>query len=193
MTETAHEGPNSGGTDVVTILTEDHREMLELLDRAETTLDAEERRDLTDSAIAEVMRHSVAEEMFVYPEMEKHLPGGTEAVEHDKKEHDEIVQVMKQLEGVEASSAEFTTLVKKLKDLLRHHANDEESEQFPALRTHLGQDTLVEVGTKVQAAKKLAPTRPHPSAPHSELFHKTVGPGVGMVDRLRDALTGRST
>ncbi|BDB62296.1 MULTISPECIES: hemerythrin domain-containing protein [unclassified Rhodococcus (in: high G+C Gram-positive bacteria)] len=193
MTETTHEGPNSGDTDVVTILTEDHREMLELLGRAETTLDAEERRDLTDSAIAEVMRHSVAEEMFVYPEMEKHLPGGTEAVEHDKKEHDEIVQVMKQLEGADASSAEFTTLVKKLQDLLRHHADDEESEQFPELRAHLGQETLVEVGTKVQAAKKLAPTRPHPSAPHSELFHKTVGPGVGMVDRLRDALTGRST
>ncbi len=31
MTETAYEGPNSGGTDVVTILAEDHREMLELL------------------------------------------------------------------------------------------------------------------------------------------------------------------
>ncbi|MCR8691740.1 hemerythrin domain-containing protein [Rhodococcus rhodochrous] len=188
MTETAHEG-----TDVVTILTDDHREMLELLSRAETTLDADERRDLTDAVIAEVMRHSVAEEMFVYPEMEKHLPGGTEAVEHDKEEHDEIVQVMKQLEGADASSAEFTTLVKKLEDLLRHHANDEESEQFPALRTHLGHDSLVEMGTKVQAAKKLAPTRPHPSAPHSELFHKTVGPGVGMVDRLRDALTGRNT
>ncbi|UZF44405.1 hemerythrin domain-containing protein [Rhodococcus rhodochrous] len=179
--------------DVVTILTEDHREMLELLGRAETTLDAEERRDLTDSVIAEVMRHSVAEEMFVYPEMEKHLPGGTEAVEHDKKEHDEIVQVMKQLEGADASSAEFTTLVKKLQELLKHHADDEEPDQFPALRAHLGHDTLVEVGTKVQAAKKLAPTWPHPSAPHSELFHKTVGPGVGMVDRLRDALTGRNT
>ncbi|MCU1564171.1 MAG: cation-binding protein, partial [Arthrobacter sp.] len=36
-------------------------------------------------------------------------------------------------------------------------------------------------------------TRPHPHAPHSELFHKTVGPGVGMIDRLRDKLTGRHT
>ncbi|MEU5842257.1 hemerythrin domain-containing protein [Rhodococcus sp. NPDC047139] len=181
------------GVDVVTILTDDHREMLELVGRAQTTLDAGERRDLTDAAIAEVMRHSVAEEMFVYPEMEKHLPGGTEAVDHDKEEHGSIVQVMKQLESADASSAEFTTLLGKFEDLLRHHANDEESEQFPALRTHLEQDTLVEVGDKVQAAKKLAPTRPHPSAPHSELFHKTIGPGVGMVDRLRDALTGRHT
>jgi hypothetical protein len=46
---------------------------------------------------------------------------------------------------------------------------------------------------KVETAKKLAPTRPHPSAPNAELFHKLVGPGVGLVDRLRDKLTGRAT
>jgi hypothetical protein len=40
----------------------------------------------------------------------------------------------------------------------------------------------------VQSAKKLAPTRPHPDAPNSELFHKLAGPGVGLVDRLRDRI-----
>jgi hypothetical protein len=29
-------------------------------------------------------------------------------------------------------------------------------------------------------------------APNAELFHKMVGPGVGLVDRLRDKLTGRN-
>jgi hypothetical protein len=53
-------------------------------------------------------------------------------------------------------------------------------------------EQLVEMAGKVEKAKKVAPTRPHPAAPHSELFHKIVGPGVGMVDRLRDKLTGRS-
>lgn len=41
--------------------------------------------------------------------------------------------------------------------------------------------------------KRVAPTRPHPNAPHLELFHKSVGPGIGMVDRLRDKLTGRES
>ncbi len=76
---------------------------------------------------------------------------------------------------------------------MRHHADHEEQEQFPMLRAHIPHETLVDMGDKVQTAKKLAPTRPHPSAPHSELFHKTIGPGVGMVDRLRDLLTGRKT
>jgi hypothetical protein len=52
---------------------------------------------------------------------------------------------------------------------------------------------MVALADKVQTAKQAAPTRPHPSSPNSELFHKSVGPGVGMLDRLRDKLTGRST
>ena len=55
----------------------------------------------------------------------------------------------------------------------------------------LTREQLGEIGTKVELAKEAAPTRPHPSAPHSELFHKRLGPGVGLVDRLRDKLTGR--
>jgi hypothetical protein len=39
----------------------------------------------------------------------------------------------------------------------------------------------------------IAPTRPHPSAPHSELFHNTVGTGAAFVDRVKEALTGHMT
>ena len=76
---------------------------------------------------------------------------------------------------------------------MRHHAHDEEADQFSRLRAHVSHDDLVALGAKVELAKTLAPTRPHPSAPHSELFHKTVGLGVGLIDRLRDKLTGRHT
>ena len=180
-------------SDVTTILTTDHREMLELLAQIHETTDSEQRRDLADAATAEIMRHSVAEEMHVYPAMEEHLPDGAKEVEHDKQEHDELVQVMKKLENAEASSQEFLDLVGELEKLLEHHANDEENDQFPKLRAHLSQEQLNEMGEKVEMAKKMAPTRPRPSAPHSELFHKTVGPGIGMVDRLRDKLMGRDT
>lgn len=186
---------SSGGTstDVVDILTTDHQEMVALIGQIESTSDPSRRRDLADTVIAEVMRHAVAEEMFVYPAVEEHVPNGTKEVEHDKKEHDEIVRLMKQVEDVDAADPAFMELVRELEAKLRHHAKDEESEQFPQLRAHIPAEKLVDLGEKVQNAKKLAPTRPHPHAPHSELFHKTVGPGVGMVDRLRDKLTGRHT
>ena len=151
------------------------------------------RRELADTLIAEIMRHAVAEEMFVYPAIKKHVPNGAAEVEHDKEEHQEIVLAMKQMEDVEASDPRFMEGVVRLRDLLIEHAGSEEGEQFPKLRAHIPREELLEMGGKVEAAKALAPTRPHPSAPHSALFHKLVGPGVGFVDRLRDRLEGRHT
>ncbi|MDW5375335.1 hemerythrin domain-containing protein [Halomonas sp. HP20-15] len=181
------------GADVTEILTTDHREMMDLIGQIEGTTDSVQRRDLADTLIAEVMRHSVAEEMYVYPVMEKQLPNGADEADHDRQEHDEIVQVMKQIEDANATDPAFMERIGELKKLLDHHADDEESDQFPKLRSHLSASDLIDMGNKVQNAKSLAPTRPHPSAPHSELFHKSVGPGVGMIDRLRDKLTGRQT
>ena len=190
MSETAN---TAKGEDVVDVLTADHRLMLDRLAEIRNTSEPSERRDLADAVIAEVMRHSVAEEMIVYPAIEEHVPNGKEEVEHDKQEHDEIVAVMKQIEDVDASGPVFMDRIGELEAQLRHHAHDEEADQFPMLRAHIPADRLVDMADKVQNAMKLAPTRPHPNAPHSELFHKTVGPGVGMVDRLRDKLSGRYT
>ena len=181
------------GPDVVDELTADHREATALLDQIPTTADREARRDMADTVITELVRHSVAEEMYVYPAMKDHLPDGEQAVEHDTQEHKELERIMKELEGADSGDAGFLGLVDRLETVLRDHVRDEETEQFPALRAHLPAERLVELKGKVETAKKVAPTRPHPAAPNAELFHKTVGAGVGLVDRLRDKLTGRST
>jgi hemerythrin superfamily protein len=179
--------------DVVDLLTTDHHEVLDLLQQIKVTTDTEERRDLADTVISELVRHSVAEEMYVYPAMRKHLPDGDAAVDHDIEEHKELEKTMKKLESVDAQSAEFDQLLAQLETILRDHVTDEESEQFPRLRAQVPREELVEIGQKVETAKKLAPTRPHPMAPNNQLFHKLVGPGVGLVDRLRDKLTNRAT
>jgi hemerythrin superfamily protein/ribosome-associated toxin RatA of RatAB toxin-antitoxin module len=181
------------GEDVVDILTTDHREVTDLLLQIRTATDAATRRDLADTMISELVRHAVAEEMYVYPAMKEHLADGEDAVAHDTEEHKELERTMKELEAVEATDPRFDSLLTQLETTLADHVSDEESDQFPKLRAAIPQAQLVELGQKVQAAKKLAPTRPHPAAPNAELFHKLVGPGVGLVDRLRDRLTGRST
>jgi hemerythrin superfamily protein len=182
---------STGDQDVVDILTTDHHEVLDLVDRIPAA-DPGQRRDMADTVIAELMRHSVAEEMYVYPAMRDHLPEGEEKVRHDIEEHQQLEELMKELEGVDAADPRFLEVLGRLVQVLRDHVSDEETEHFPELRAQLSAGDLAEMGRKVEAAKKAAPTRPHPAAPHSELFHKLVGPGVGMVDRLRDKLTGRS-
>ena len=179
--------------DVVDVLSTDHTEAKALIAEIRSTTDAEQRRDLADTLISELVRHSVAEEMFVYPAMQKHLADGAEAVEHDTKEHKELEVIMKEMEGADASDASFLTLISRLETVLLDHVSDEEDEQFPKLRASIPREDLVTMAGKVEAAKKIAPTRPHPMAPNNEVFHKLVGPGVGLVDRLRDKLSGRTT
>lgn len=183
----------AAGTDVVDELTTDHREVTALLDALLTTSDPETRRDMADTAITEVVRHSVAEEMYVYPVMREHVPDGGEAVEHDVEEHKELERTMKELEGCDAQDDRFMELVGQMREQLHHHATDEENEQFPLLRASVPREKLIKMREQVETAKKLAPTRPHPSAPNSEVFHKMVGPGVGLMDRVRDKLSGRTT
>ncbi|MET8213985.1 hemerythrin domain-containing protein, partial [Streptomyces sp. NPDC005373] len=50
---------------------------------------------------------------------------------------------------------------------------------------------LESLGTKVHHAKKTAPTRPHPAVPDSPPANKLLAPGLGLVDRARDYVTGR--
>lgn len=181
------------GSDVIAILTTDHHEALELVQRIPSVEDSNVRRDLADIVIAELMRHSVAEEMYVYPAMREHLPDGDAEVQHDIDEHQQLIEVMKELERIDPNDAAFFDVVSRLDAVLRDHVAGEENDQFPKLRAALSQEQLDEIGAKVEAAKKAAPTRPHPAAPHNALFHKALGPGVGLVDRLRDKLTGRPT
>jgi len=177
--------------DVVDLLTADHHDVLSMLQEIKSAASGERRRELADVVIGELVRHSVAEEMFVYPAMRRHLPDGDEAVEHDVGEHKELETLMKRWEGVDAASADFDRVLAELESVLRDHVQDEESEQFPQLRSHVPADELVDMAEKVEMAKRVAPTRPHPLAPNNALFHFVVGPGVGLVDRLRDAWSKR--
>ena len=66
-----------------------------------------------------------------------------------------------------------------------------EQNLFPMLRASCSPEALDRLGDKVRQAKKTAPTRPHPSAPDKPPANKLLAPGAGMVDRVRDALSGR--
>ena len=84
------DAPALDGRDVVDVLTADHREATALIADIWATTDRRARRDMADTVITELVRHSVAEEMYVYPAMREHLPDGEAAVEHDIEEHKEL-------------------------------------------------------------------------------------------------------
>jgi hypothetical protein len=100
---------------------------------------------------------------------------------------------MRKLEGTDADDPAFDGLVQQLIKEVRHHIEDEEKDLLPQLAEACDSAELDELGAKFAHAKSIAPTRPHPSAPDRPPANKILDPGVGLIDRMRDALTGRNS
>src|SRR3954449_2987221 len=103
--------------DVIDILVSDHRDVTALIGNIWSVTDPMIRRDLTDTAISELVRHAVAEEMYVYPAMRKYLADGDKAVEHDIEEHKELERAMKDLEGLEVDGPQFDATLRRLETM----------------------------------------------------------------------------
>ncbi|MEU7560425.1 hemerythrin domain-containing protein [Streptomyces eurythermus] len=180
------------GGNVIQELTTDHREVEEIFGRFEALPPGSpERKNLCDQATIELVRHSVAEEAYLYPAVREHVAGGDALADKEIEDHAKAEQIMKDLEGCQADDPRFDTLMTQLMSEIRSHVTDEEQNLFPRLEAACPQDALMELGDKVRRAKQTAPTRPHPSAPDTPPAEKLLAPGVGLIDRLRDALSGR--
>jgi hemerythrin superfamily protein len=183
--------------DVIDILTQDHREVevmfgeLEALMQAGRGTDDARRKDLVDQVTIELVRHSVAEEVAVYPKVKEKV--SEEEAERAKREHAEAEETMKRLENLKADDAAFDEELKKLMNEIRQHVAEEEGEMFPRMREILTPDELIDLGKRVEAIKKMAPTRPHPSVPNEPGPRLAAGPVAGLFDRLRDMASGRGT
>lgn len=183
--------------DIIDEIITDHREVESLFTQIEETSNPRIQQGLVEHVIAELVRHSVAEEQFLYPAARKVLPDGDELADHELTEHAEAEEIMKKIEKAIgdgwAGTAKFTDMLDKLMVEIRHHLSEEEAVLLPKMRDACDPGELVELGRKFDHAKKLAPTRPHPSAPDRPPADKILGPGLGLIDRMRDALTGRKT
>ncbi|MFJ7906654.1 hemerythrin domain-containing protein [Kitasatospora sp. NPDC096204] len=180
------------GGNVIAELTTDHREVEELFDKVQALPPGDpRRRKVVDEFTIELVRHSVAEEQYLYPAVREHVPGGAALADKEISDHAAVERLLKELEGMAVTDVRFDRLVDQVVSEVKQHAADEERNLFPALGDACSVAELDSLGDKVRTAKKLAPTRPHPSAPTTPPANKLLAPGTGLVDRARDLVTGR--
>ncbi|GAB3223523.1 hemerythrin domain-containing protein [Glycomyces halotolerans] len=185
--------PSEESTNLISVIVNDHREVEAVFAELESrTLDPQTRKDLVDHVIAELVRHSVAEEQHMYPAVRDLLPDGDEEADHEIEEHTEAEEIMKRLEGLDPDDPDFERLLGELMEAVRHHVEEEETDLLPRLQEACSTDQLQMLGQKVLYAKAYAPTRPHPSAPDKPPANRILDPGAGLIDNIRDALSGRN-
>jgi hemerythrin superfamily protein len=180
-------------TDVITFLIEQHNEVNDMfaqLEQMDGATDDKVQR-LAEQVVTSLVKHSVAEEIYLYPTVRKVLPGGDDIADHELSEHDEAEQTMKRLEALSPTEPQFWPTMHELIGEIRHHVADEENDLFPKLRAACSEEQLQELGRKVEQVQKVAPTRPHPASPSEGTALAALAPGAGLVDRVRDALSGR--
>jgi hemerythrin superfamily protein len=130
--------------DAITLITRDHREMEDLFAKLRNRRDS--RPELLRQVAAMLIAHSRAEEERVYPEIVKADPGERDEVHHGTEEHREAEELLRRLEKIDPSTAEFDSLLTEFVDAVKHHIEEEESEILPALGEAVGKAKLVEMG-----------------------------------------------
>ena len=183
--------------DVIEVLEHDHREVEEMFAELESLSGASTedaiawRKELTEQVTIELVRHSVAEEVLVYPQVERKV--SAEEVEHAREEHAEAEETLHRLEKLDADDPAFDDNLATLIGEIRHHIEDEEGQMFAHMRQVIPADELRKLGARVEAFKKAAPTRPHPNVPNEPLARAAAGPAASLFDRMRDLATGRGS
>lgn len=178
---------------MITLLTGQHRDVEVMFDELEDVSGeaSEEALVLARRVVISLVLHSVAEEIHLYPTVRDRLEGGDALADKEIAEHDEAELTMKQLELLRPDDGKFWPVLARLRDEVRQHVDEEESELFPRLREACSPEQLQALGVRIERSERFAPTRPHPKSPSEGTPLALLAPGAGLVDRIRDAASGR--
>ncbi|KAI9011303.1 HHE domain-containing protein [Gaertneriomyces semiglobifer] len=135
----------------------------------------------------EVARHSIGEELVLYPAFEKFLGANGKAMaDKDRKEHQAVKDDLYSLKDHKVGTQEFDAIMAKLIRELRQHMNEEETQDLPRFRAAISAAEGEKLGKEFMMTKKFVPTRSHPSAPDQPPFETVVGLLTAPMDKLKD-------
>jgi len=143
------------GKDAIAVLKADHDKVRKLLKEMEEAEEGDQREELLQTIEQELTVHTKIEEEIFYPAFR-------DAAEKDEdqklylealEEHHVVDLVMPEIKETDAGSAEFAAKAKVLKDLVEHHAEEEESEMFPRARKLMDRDELMRLGEQLEERK----------------------------------------
>lgn len=141
----------------IELLKEDHKKVKGLLgELVETTTRAEKkRRQLLDKIEQELHIHTHIEEEIFYPAFKEagnseHAKVYFEALE-EHRAVDELV--LPDLKKTSPTSEKFSGRAKVLKELIEHHANEEEKDMFKKAAKAMTREVLAELGKKMTERK----------------------------------------
>jgi hypothetical protein len=183
------------GRKIIDVLADEHHEICRLsaeLADEEAKLTPERER-LAQVVSAMVSRHLSAEEQYLYPAVRKLLPNGNELADAKLAENKEMLRTLAAMETTPSDDPEFDRLAVSMQGYLEQHSHLAATDLHPALDEATRNAELIRLGNRVQIAEEAAPTRPHPDSPSTPPLNKVTDPALGVADKVRDVVQGRTT
>lgn len=181
--------------DAITLLKQDHKTVEGLFKQYDALGDraVKQKQKVAQKIIRELAIHTAIEEMLFYPAVRaaaaenesKASDAADDLVLQSLEEHHIVKWTLSELEKMSPEDERYDAKMQVLMESVRNHVEEEEKVLFPKAQRLL-KKTINELGERMEKAKKLAPTHPHPRSPDDPPGNFITGPIVAMADRGKD-------
>jgi len=170
-------------------ITKDHRELEQYYNEVVNSNDQDHQERFGNQFTWELARHSVGEELVVYPAFEKYMgEKGKLMAEHDRNEHHQVKEMLKQFQKLKPKDPQYIPLLQQLWTVLAEHIKDEEEKDLPALESALksAPSNSESMAKSFGRTKAFVPSRSHPSAGENPPFETVMGLLTAPFDHIAD-------
>lgn len=160
-------------TDAIVLLRADHKKVRKLFREFDAAGDkaVTKKAKLVRQIITELTVHAYVENEVMYPQVRALLPDLGDEVLESYEEHHVAEVLCGELAELSPDAENFTAKATVLTEAVSHHMDEEEKDWFPKVRSGLKRKQLQELGERIEAAKKDAPTWPaHPAALRKSVY-----------------------
>ena len=142
--------------DAVQLLTADHNRVRGLFAQAREAEEAnktETLQELAGKIFIELDIHTRIEEEIFYPEVRAASDELRELVAEGLQEHHVVDQLIEEMKALDPSDENWSAKLTVMMENVEHHAEEEEDEMFPKVRSTFGQKRLDPLGERLEARK----------------------------------------
>lgn len=183
-------------TDVVDVLRADHAEQQAAVARLQSLPHRRSDEGLvvkTEQArfVAAASVHEAAEEMHLWPQVRARWADGDGLAERGLAQEHEAEEILLRLGMRTPTEPGWEEDLDRFAGVLADHITYEETVVLARIEREWPVEVRRDIGTQLQAAKRTAPTRPHPAGPQGPAGLASLGRLAAVADRIGDAITGR--
>jgi len=165
----------------------DHQEIKEYAENIRTATDNGSKIRWQNQFTWELARHSIGEELVVYPAFAKHLGAKGQAMaDKDRDEHQSVKDALYKFQKLTPENPEFIPTLEALMKDLNQHIKEEENDDLPALESAIQNDESESIAKSFGRTKAFVPSRSHPNTPNKPPFETVIGLMTAPIDHLGD-------